>query len=160
MSFLLLTRGSHQIYILARDDIEAGPGKSTEVPVGEGHFDFGDLAGQVSYIKNDWRRIQTPEIQSEHGKSQRNWEKAMKGFEMLAEAEFVITDRLHGHIMCTIMGIPHVLMDSRLKKNIFLHDTWTKDCDCTRVADSFEEAKEFARMYFERQAKERSQKSD
>lgn len=73
---------------------------------------------------------------------------------MLASAEFVITDRLHGHIMCTLMGIPHVLMDSKLKKNLFLHDTWTKDCDCVRVAANFEEAKMFARMYFEKNSKQ------
>ena len=160
----------HQIYILARDDSESADGNAKSFPVGEGHFDFGATAGKVSYLKNDWRNIKTPflddeeyvdpitgtqtKLPNEEGKSQRNWAKAMHGFEILASAEFVITDRLHGHIMCTIMGIPHVLLDSKLKKNIFFHDTWTKDCDCTRVAGSFEEATEFAKMYFEKQAKE------
>lgn len=76
----------------------------------------------------------------------------MHGFEILASADFVITDRLHGHIMSTIMGIPQVLLDSRLKKNLFLHDTWTQDCECTRIADTFSEALNFAQMYFEKQS--------
>jgi len=68
---------------------------------------------------------------------------------MLGSADFIITDRLHGHIMATIMGTPHVLMDSKLGKNKDFHDTWTKDCGCTRVAGSIEEAKMFAKMFFE-----------
>ena len=84
----------------------------------------------------------------ETGKDQRAWAKAMQGFELLASADLVITDRLHGHIMSTILGVPHILMDSKLKKNLNFHDTWTKECECTRVADSFEEAKQFARMFF------------
>ncbi|KAF2095794.1 hypothetical protein NA57DRAFT_78574 [Rhizodiscina lignyota] len=150
----LNTKKTHQIYILARDDSEVAEGASKEIAVGEGTFDFGPDAGHVSYLKNDWRKQTTPDLNGEEGKSQRNFAKTLMGFEMLAQAEFVITDRLHGHIMSTIMGIPHVLMDSRLKKNLFLHDTWTKECGCVRVAGSFEEAKEFARMYFEKKAKD------
>ncbi|KAH7119353.1 polysaccharide pyruvyl transferase-domain-containing protein [Dactylonectria estremocensis] len=168
----LNTKKTHQIYILARDDSEAAEGNAKEVPVGEGHFDFGSAAGKVSYLKNDWRNLETPEInggdvvgsdgktyrvEKEWHPTQRNSAKSMMGFEMLAQAEFVITDRLHGHIMCTLMGIPHVLMDSKLKKNLFLHNTWTKDCDCVRIADNFAEAKQFAEMYFTKKANAKSE---
>lgn len=145
-------------------------GDSREVPVGEGHFDFG-AAGKISYLKNDWRNLPTPEInggevtgsdgqkydtKKESNPTQRNYAKSLMGFEMLAQAEFVITDRLHGHIMSTLMGIPHVLMDSKLKKNLFFHNTWTQDCDCVRIADNFAEAKKFAEMYFTNKAKTQS----
>ena len=78
----------------------------------------------------------------------------MEGFRMLGAANFVITDRLHGHILSTLIGTPHVVMDSKLGKNINYHDTWTKDCDCTRVADDIDEAQTFARMWFEKEKKE------
>jgi exopolysaccharide biosynthesis predicted pyruvyltransferase EpsI len=95
----------------------------------------------------------SPEYHSlyEPGKSQRAWAKAITGFEMLGSARFIITDRLHGHIMSTLIGTPHVLMDSKLGKNKNYHDTWTKDCGCTRLADNIEEAKNFARMFFEKE---------
>jgi exopolysaccharide biosynthesis predicted pyruvyltransferase EpsI len=119
----------------------------------------------VTYLKRDWKKIKTVGINeevtkedgtkttvpTEKGKDQRAWAKAMQGFELLASADLVITDRLHGHIMSTIIGTPHILMDSKLKKNLNYHDTWTKDCGCTRVADSFDEAKELARMFFKKQ---------
>jgi exopolysaccharide biosynthesis predicted pyruvyltransferase EpsI len=73
--------------------------------------------------------------------------KAINGFEMLASAEFVITDRLHGHIMSTLLGIPHVVMDSKLGKNLAFIDTWTKDCDCVRVARNMDEALVIAERY-------------
>ena len=158
---------SHDVYILARDDQEVGPGSSKDLPVGEGTWDFSPAGPKITYLKNDWRNTKTPtidggdvegwdgktyNIKKEWNPTQRNYAKGMMGFEMLAQAEFVITDRLHGHIMCTLMGIPHVLMDSKLKKNLFLHDTWTKDCDCVRIADNFAEAKHFAEMYFTKKA--------
>lgn len=127
------------------------------MPLGVGVFDFGPDAGDVTYLKNDWRKTPTP-MEGRRGPKERNWAKAMHGFEILASAEFVITDRLHGHIMSTLMGIPHVLMDSKLKKNLFYHDTWTKDCDCVRVADNIEEAVEIAQLYFEKQTRDGKRK--
>lgn len=85
----------------------------------------------------------------EQGHDQRAWAKATAGFELLASGRFVITDRLHAHIMSTVIGLPHVLMDSKLGKNLNFHDTWTQDCECTRVATNFESSLNVARMYFE-----------
>lgn len=84
------------------------------------------------------------------GKNQRAYMKANEGFNILGRAEFVITDRLHRHIMSTVAGIPHVLMDSKLGKNLALHNTWTATCDCTRIAESWAESLEYARMWFEK----------
>lgn len=146
----LNTKKTHQIYILARGDSESSAADAKAIAAGEGVLDLGGTVGNVTYLKNDWQNVWTKHVSDDH--SLRNWKKAMHGFEILASADFVITDRLHGHIMSTIMGIPHVLLDSRLKKNLFLHDTWTKDCDCTRIADTFSEALNFAKMYFEKQS--------
>jgi pyruvyl transferase EpsO len=39
-----------------------------------------------------------------------------RGLAMLSEARFVITDRLHVHILCTLLGIPHVALDNSYGK--------------------------------------------
>ncbi|KAF8249197.1 hypothetical protein K440DRAFT_492397, partial [Wilcoxina mikolae CBS 423.85] len=164
----LNAKKTHQVLILARDDKEVSAGNSSVVPMGEGILNLGDKVGNVTYNKLDWEFTKTPGIDAEElvnadgsktfraaetGKNQRAWAKAMNGFELLATADLVITDRLHGHIMSTIIGVPHILMDSKLKKNLYFHETWTKDCGCTRVADSFDEAMGIARLFFEKDMK-------
>jgi pyruvyl transferase EpsO len=39
-----------------------------------------------------------------------------RGIEMLSRARFVVTDRLHGHILCTLCGIPHAFLDNTYGK--------------------------------------------
>ncbi|KAF2104266.1 hypothetical protein NA57DRAFT_62889 [Rhizodiscina lignyota] len=152
------TKKTHDILILARDDKEISAGGSKQIPFGTGVLDLGGRIGNVTYQKVDWKFTHTPGIdrelpefvdQDEPGKNQRAWAKAVAGFELLGSAKFVITDRLHGHIMSTIIGVPHVLMDSKLGKNLNFHDTWTQDCECTRITDDFEKSLEVARLYFE-----------
>jgi exopolysaccharide biosynthesis predicted pyruvyltransferase EpsI len=156
--FRINTPKEYDILILARDDKEISAGNSKSIPFGKGNLDLGGSIGNVSYWKVDWKFTPTPEIDNkehrEMGKNQRAWAKATEGFRMLGAANFVITDRLHGHILSTLIGTPHVVMDSKLGKNINYHDTWTKDCACTRVADNIDEAQDFAKMFFEKEKNE------
>ncbi|KAL2753085.1 hypothetical protein ACRALDRAFT_1052839 [Sodiomyces alcalophilus JCM 7366] len=148
------TKKTHDILILARKDMEISAGDSSEIPFGEGELDLGGSVGKVSYSKVDWKFTDTPGIngegkEKEKGKNQRAWAKSITGFEHLGSARFVITDRLHGHIMSAIIGVPHVLMDSKLGKNINFHNTWTRDCECTRITSNITEALDVARLWFE-----------
>jgi exopolysaccharide biosynthesis predicted pyruvyltransferase EpsI len=156
--FRINTPKEYDILILARDDKEISAGNSKSIPFGKGNLDLGGSIGNVSYWKVDWKFTPTPEIDNkehrEMGKNQRAWAKATEGFRMLGAANFVITDRLHGHILSTLIGTPHVVMDSKLGKNINYHDTWTKDCACTRVAEDIDEAQDFAKMFFEKEKNE------
>lgn len=112
----------------------------------------------MTYNKVDWKFTTTPEIDDdgdrEEGKNQRAWAKSVAGFELLGSAHFVITDRLHGHILSTVIGVPHVLMDSKLGKNLNFHNTWTRDCECTKITKSIDSAFDVARMYFEQEVKD------
>lgn len=152
---LLIFACSHDILILARKDMEISAGNSSDIPWGMGLLDVGGSIGNVSYNKVDWRHTQTPGIDEaggpdeEHGVNQRAWIKAMDGFDLLGSARFVITDRLHGHILSTVIGVPHVLMDSKLGKNLNFHNTWTRDCQCTRITENMDDALGVARKYFE-----------
>ena len=50
-----------------------------------------------------------------------------RGREVLARGRYVVTDRLHGHILSTLMGIPHVVMDNSYGKVFGFMDTWQMD---------------------------------
>ena len=46
---------------------------------------------------------------------------------ILSLGKVVITDRLHGHILCQLAGIPHILLNNNYGKNFTYYDTWSKD---------------------------------
>jgi pyruvyl transferase EpsO len=58
----------------------------------------------------------------------------------LSRGETVITDRLHGHILAMLLGIPHVLLDDRHGKLSSFHERWTSDVDGIHFAASPDEA--------------------
>lgn len=131
------------------------------IPWGEGILSLAGGTLNVTYQKVDWKFTPTPGINvdesdrdgyKETGKNQRAWAKAIAGFELLGSARFVVTDRLHGHILSTVIGVPHVLMDSKLGKNINFHDTWTRDCECTRITSDITSALNVAKLYFQKES--------
>jgi hypothetical protein len=64
----------------------------------------------------------------------------MRGCRILGEGRVVVTDRLHGHILCLLMNIPHVLIGDKYGKIESFYDAWTKSCDLTVWADSLMDA--------------------
>jgi exopolysaccharide biosynthesis predicted pyruvyltransferase EpsI len=46
---------------------------------------------------------------------------------LLANRSAVVTDRLHGHILCTLLRVPHVLVDDRYGKTSSFYQTWTAE---------------------------------
>ncbi len=64
---------------------------------------------------------------------------------ILSLGRMVITDRLHAHIFCLMMGIPHVLIGSELGKNGNFYKTWTRDSPLCRLARDPAEAWSMAR---------------
>ncbi len=69
-------------------------------------------------------------------------QRLIRGCHLLSKARVVITDRLHGHILSILLGIPHVLLDDRYGKVKAFYETWTRDCGLTYWADSAAEALE------------------
>jgi len=53
---------------------------------------------------------------------------------LLRMGRIVISDRLHGHILCLIMGIPHVMVDNRQGKISGFMETWKTEGPCARLA--------------------------
>lgn len=62
------------------------------------------------------------------------------GARILSGGRVVITDRLHGHILSVLLGIPHVLLDNSYGKLRNFRDAWTAEYPLARWAESPDEA--------------------
>ena len=67
------------------------------------------------------------------------------GMEMLSRGSVVVTDRLHAHILCLLMGIPHVVLDNNYGKLSSFTATWNTLGEQVLWADSASQAMELAR---------------
>jgi pyruvyl transferase EpsO len=63
-----------------------------------------------------------------------------RGSELLGRGEVAVTDRLHGHILCVLLGIPHVCLDNENGKVRAFHERWTGDMEQVVFADSWQDA--------------------
>jgi pyruvyl transferase EpsO len=63
-----------------------------------------------------------------------------RGCRILAGGRAVITDRLHGHILSLLLGLPHVVLDNSYGKNRAFYETWTASSPLAAWADSAAEA--------------------
>ncbi|MEM6484923.1 MAG: polysaccharide pyruvyl transferase family protein [Pseudomonadota bacterium] len=63
-----------------------------------------------------------------------------RGLKLLSQAEVVITDRLHAHILCVLLGIPHVVLDNSYGKISRFRQQWKTGEGICVVADSWDEA--------------------
>ncbi|KAK7094751.1 uncharacterized protein [Littorina saxatilis] len=64
----------------------------------------------------------------------------LHGYDILQRGRVVITERLHGHILCVLLDIPHVLLDNHDLKLSSYHNTWTRGLSNCRLADNAEDA--------------------
>jgi exopolysaccharide biosynthesis predicted pyruvyltransferase EpsI len=68
-----------------------------------------------------------------------------RGCRILARGRVVVTDRLHGHILALLQGIPHVMLDNSYGKLRTIYDTWTKHSNITLWSSRCNEAIDKAR---------------
>jgi exopolysaccharide biosynthesis predicted pyruvyltransferase EpsI len=67
------------------------------------------------------------------------------GCDLLSRGRVVVTDRLHGHILSVLLGIPNVLIDNSYGKNQSFYATWTHDLDLVRWAKPGDDPLQLAR---------------
>jgi exopolysaccharide biosynthesis predicted pyruvyltransferase EpsI len=63
-----------------------------------------------------------------------------RGLRMLSSGRVVITDRLHAHILSTLLDKPHVVLDNNYGKIFSYIDAWTHPYHHLRKASSSQEA--------------------
>ncbi|MGQ0765607.1 MAG: polysaccharide pyruvyl transferase family protein [Gemmatimonadota bacterium] len=54
-------------------------------------------------------------------------QRVRRAVRLLSSARVVVTNRLHGHILCTMLGTKHVVLDDRNGKISSFHAQWTRD---------------------------------
>ncbi|WP_013334579.1 polysaccharide pyruvyl transferase family protein [Gloeothece verrucosa] len=61
------------------------------------------------------------------------------GIYQFKQHKMIITNRLHGHILCVILGIPHIFLANSYHKNQSFYESWTHEVSfCRFVKDSSE----------------------
>jgi len=63
-----------------------------------------------------------------------------RGMRILSDGEMVVTNRLHGHILCLLLGIPHYVADNSYGKVRDFHEAWTLGSKLTRFCETQAEA--------------------
>jgi pyruvyl transferase EpsO len=63
-----------------------------------------------------------------------------RGCRVLSQGRVVVTDRLHGHILSLLLGLPHVLADDAYGKVRTFFETWTSGSDLATWGGSADEA--------------------
>jgi exopolysaccharide biosynthesis predicted pyruvyltransferase EpsI len=72
-------------------------------------------------------------------------ERLRVGREILSRGRVVVTDRLHVHILCLLLGIPHVCLDNSYGKLTAFITTWTESSPLVHRAASPRDAVDTAR---------------
>ncbi|MBD2579632.1 polysaccharide pyruvyl transferase family protein [Oscillatoria sp. FACHB-1406] len=54
-----------------------------------------------------------------------SWSFLYSAFYQLSQHRFVITNRLHAHILCVILEIPHIFLPNSYHKNEAFYESWT-----------------------------------
>ncbi|GAA4163142.1 polysaccharide pyruvyl transferase family protein [Gryllotalpicola daejeonensis] len=59
---------------------------------------------------------------------------------LLSSGRVLVTDRLHGHILATLLGIEHVVVNDRFGKIRAFWETWSSGIPCAHFADTWGDA--------------------
>lgn len=70
-----------------------------------------------------------------------------RGIAILSRGRVVITDRLHGHILSLMMGVPNILLDNNYGKVRSFYDTWTRRAELSKWATDPSQALDEARVF-------------
>jgi exopolysaccharide biosynthesis predicted pyruvyltransferase EpsI len=92
----------------------------------------GAIAAPARNLDRNYRRDQLYRALAAH--------RVARGLRLLASGRTVITDRLHGHVMSLLLGIPHIVCDNNYGKLGSFIETWTGECGLVARAASPAEA--------------------
>ncbi|MGB7440026.1 MAG: polysaccharide pyruvyl transferase family protein [Coleofasciculaceae cyanobacterium] len=71
----------------------------------------------------------------------KSWNLIHHGFYQFSQYPLAITNRLHGHILCLILKIPHIFLPNAYYKNEAFYETWTSQVSFCRFVKSKAEIK-------------------
>jgi len=75
-----------------------------------------------------------------HSYSLLSEERLNAAIRLIGSARAIATDRLHGHVLALLMGVPHVLVDNSYGKLRRFYEAWTSESSLTWWAEDLESA--------------------
>lgn len=131
-----------RIVWLSRTDSESTATSTTQTPPGVERTDWVDAPPTAlgRLLDRAHRRVRNDPglMRWLYGTVARS--RVRRGVQRLSGARAVVTDRLHGHIMCMLLGIPHVLLPEGSGKIRAFYETWTHTSPLVRWCESEPEA--------------------
>jgi pyruvyl transferase EpsO len=90
-------------------------------------------------LLTDWTSMFVENVQNRNAVKELGFDARARAYvrramHMLSLGHVVVTDRLHAHILCLELGIPHVLLNNRSGSNWTFHQRWTRDAALVRFA--------------------------
>jgi pyruvyl transferase EpsO len=152
------TTPSHDVLWLKRSDVEnrwpdvPGPtdGHATDWIVDDWIIDDATPLIQWSNrlrreaVHRSWLRpIARPLLSAAHPRLAA--QRLARGVSLLSSARVIVTDRLHGHILALMLGIPHVVLDNSYGKLHRFVAAWTSQSPLVHLADDPRNAAALAR---------------
>ncbi|MEC4986894.1 MAG: polysaccharide pyruvyl transferase family protein [Oscillatoria sp. PMC 1068.18] len=92
--------------------------------------------------KQKFSQVDNPELQ------QLSLSLLHAGIYQFQQYQVIITNRLHGHILCLLLGIPHLFLPNSYHKNESFYQTWSQDISWCHFAKNSEEVKVKIRELF------------
>jgi len=70
------------------------------------------------------------------------WERVQRGVALLSRGRVVVTDRLHAHILCMILRIPHVVLDNNYGKLSEFIRCWHREDPLVQLVSNRQQAQD------------------
>ena len=71
-------------------------------------------------------------------RQRQSWSYIHSAIYQFCQYETIVTDRLHGHILCTLLNIPHVFLPNSYHKNASFYRHWTAAVPSSVFAETVE----------------------
>jgi pyruvyl transferase EpsO len=133
---------SRQLVALLREDRESNEGDVVRTALPPKTLatdwkreDLATLQMLAAYVTPRWGETRTSIDLAQH--------RLARGLEILSSGKYVVTDRLHGHILCLLLGVPHLVLDNSYRKNATFIETWTSGVPTARFAPSLKALEEW-----------------
>lgn len=101
---------------------------------------------QVS--RSDWPSFENGYYHYLRNKEQQSMLYLHEGIRFLLAYDVVISTRLHGGILATLLGIPTILLDNSYGKNRVYYETWLKDIAHCHFASDEDELRDVIYTHF------------
>lgn len=88
------------------------------------------------HSRTAWRRNLQAQSLLSIPNARRSWFVLHDAICQLSDYSLVITNRLHGHILSDLLGIPNILLPNSYGKNAWFWETWNKHTNISRFAQT------------------------